>query len=273
MKNGKDQISNPAEKASEPVLVSLFDAIKEKPDIEPEVDDFRPILNSETFRKHSFEEVREAFLFVLDKEKIRQYLSAPESTTEAIKYLKRVRRFGLILRSDYRFLDVAHRPPESLYRFLSLLGDYNDHYWLGEKQDAALLLEALRRIDETELTINPIDSKSFEEYARNILSRIDSLVQKDELPTAEFHELRKLIRSCADLMQIAATEDRGGNMHWLFSSALSLSIRLGKQHDELIQRGLRKEINYDDATASINSNIREEIKRLQPFIKRAIGIS
>ncbi len=273
MENRAGKTPNPAEMGITPILVSRFDTIKEKPDIAPELSSFESILNTEDFRKHSFEEIREAFLFIFNEEKIRQYLTAREQTQEAFRYLKRVRRFGLILRSNYILLNATHRPPESLYRFLSLLGDYNDHYWLDKKQNADPLLETLDGINKLDLAIKMADDREFKKYVDDVLNRIDSLIEKGELPVAEFHELRKNIRSCADLLQVAATENYGGGIHWLFSSVLALSIRLGEQHDELLQKGLRKEIDYGEASVLVDPAIRQEFEKLKPFIKRVVGIS
>lgn len=256
-----------------PVLVDRFYDVKEIPNIDPGAEDFEPVLDRESFRRHLFEQSRKAFLFVLDDEKMRRSLSTSEPTEEAFAYLKQVRQFGLILRGNYKFSDSSHTSPEDLYRFLSLLGGYNDRYWLRKKEDPALLLETFDRMRKLDLTFDSASNSSFEEYAKKILNDTRTRMQKTELPAREFHKMRKRIRLFANLMQVAAAEDYGGNMHWLFSSVLSISRRLGKQHDELVQKDLRKKIDYESAMIQIEPDIRQDFERLEPYLEKVTGIS
>ena len=88
----------------------------------------------------------------------------------------------------------------------------------------------------------------------------------------EFHELRKNVRLCADIMQVSAAENYQGGLHWLFSSLLELSVRLGKEHDEYIKRDLKGEIKYKKTKVEVDPHVIENFKRLKPFIKRVMGI-
>ncbi len=253
-------------------LIAHFDDMRMLPDRKPAVGDFGPVLDSESFREHSFKQSKDGFLSVIDKEKVKRYLSAEESTQEAFAYLKKIRRFGQMLRGNYRFSDSSHAVPEKLHHFLRLLGDYNDRYWLPEKQDVSQLRAALEYIDGKELVLNGVSNQNFEEYVRKTLDVIKTLLKEPELPAKEFHELRKQVHLFADFLAVAASENYRGDIHWLFSSVSSLSRELGEQHDDLVRRDLRKEIDYQNAVVQVNPNIRQEFEKLEPYIEKVTGI-
>ncbi len=211
------------EQEKEPLLVSRFDSIKNKPDLAPSLDQFGSIFEDQSFREHSFEEVRRAFLFVYDNEKIIASLDSANKTKQDFLYLKKVRRFGLILKAQYQFLSSSHLSPERFHQFFSLLGKANDCFWLEEKNEfREKLLHLSSSFQISDLTIDFADSKSFKIYATETINQIDDLIMRDELTAKDFHMLRKKIRLCADLLQNSATKDFGGNIHWLFASVLSL---------------------------------------------------
>ena len=74
-------------------------------------------------------------------------------------------------------------------------------------------------------------------------------------------------------MQVAAAEDYNGNLHWLFYSIFKLSTGLGKIHDNYVQKGLKKEIEYHESVVEIGPHIAEKFYRLKPFIKKVCGLT
>jgi hypothetical protein len=253
----------------EPVLVRNFLAIREAPQMEPELEKFPVSFEDSAYREHAFDEAKKSFDFILDKaefiERIKQ-----ESSRENLKYLKRVRRYGLILRALYQFMDAEHKCEKNLQRFLSLLGTYNDSYKIAP--DDSLRNEILENMDGIDFSIDFVDTENFKEYVADKLSRIEDLLEEQALPVNKFHYLRKRLRAFADIMQVAAAEDFGGNMHWLFHSIIELSSKLGKEHDILVQAGLTGESKYDDAVIKVDKKAASEFKRIMPFIEKACGI-
>src|SRR3989338_1768012 len=88
-----------------PILVSRFTEIRNKPNLEPTIEDFSDIFSNEDNRKHSFEEVKKAFEFIFNKEKFIHSLNK-EPNKESFAYLKQVRRYRVILRDHCRFFSL-----------------------------------------------------------------------------------------------------------------------------------------------------------------------
>ena len=253
-----------------PLTVSYFDRIKEIPDINPEVDDFSAIFDNLEYRQHCFEEIKKSFLFLYDKEKIDKSLNA-EANEEDFLYLKKVRRFGLILREGYCLLGSKHASPEPFFLFIKSLGILNDQYWFSPTKELRKEVSE-RNIGNFKLEDPSIENKAFRKYFEKLLSETKELLNEQTLSMKEFHELRKNVRLCADIMQVSAAENYQGGLHWLFSSLLELSVRLGKEHDEYIKRDLKGEIKYKKTKVEVDPHVIENFKRLKPFIKRVMGI-
>lgn len=256
----------------ENALVVHFDDSRITPDRNPTVDGFKPVLDDESFRRHSFEESREAFLSIFDREQIESFLSAHEPTKEAYAYLKRVRRFGQVLRGNYKFSDASHTAPERFANFLRLLGDYNDRYWLPERPDPSAILAELNSLSEVEYALNDAGNQNCETFACTTLETINNLLNRPELPAEDFHRLRKNISLFMNVLAVAGAEGYQGDMHWLFSSIASISRRLGEQHDTLVQASLRDESDYHSTYTKVDPEIREEFERLEPYIEKVAGV-
>ena len=247
---------------TEPILVSRFSDIRKNPEINPEEKDFSNTFEDESYREHFFDEAKKAFEFVFDKEKFIQNIQL-EPNEESFSYLKQVRRYGLVLKASYRFSDVSHRCGEKLNHFLFLLGEYNDSYWILPRPE--IRDEILNNLDDIDLSVNFIGTPEFKEYMKGILSQIEVLLQKTELPMKEFHTLRKRLRLLSNFMQVAAAEDHGGNLHWLFYSIFRLSAELGK--------GMKGEIGYYESVVEIGPHIAEEFYKPEPFIEKVCGLT
>ncbi len=255
---------------AEPILVARFRDIRGKPETSPGLNDFSNIFEDQERRQHFFEEVRKSFEFIFNKEKFIDHIER-EPNKESFAYLKQVRRYGLILKAAYRFVDVNHQCGEDLNQVLSLLGQYNDHYWLSPPADIKEQIKS--HLNQIELSVNFADTQTFKEYARNILSGIETLVQKKKLPINQFHDLRKKIRLFSNLLQVAAAEDYGGKLHGLFYALVELSTKLGNQHDDLVQKGLRGEIDYHQSIVKLNPSVADRFKRIRPMVERVCGLA
>lgn len=253
----------------EPILVSRFFDIRHKPEITPTETDFSSIFDNEKQREHFFEEAKKAFEFVFDREKFTKNIQQ-EPNEESFSYLKQVRRYGLVLKASYRFVDSGHQCGENLNHFLFLLGEYNDSYWISPRSE--IRDELLTYLDSIDLSVNFIDTQEFREYTKNIVSQIETLSQKNELPMKEFHTLRKRLRLLSNFLQVAAAENYRGNLHWLFYSIFRLSTELGKIHDDYVQKGLKNEVDYHGSVVEISPSIATEFDELKPFIKKVFSL-
>ncbi len=252
-----------------PVLVKNFDAIRVRPNIHPKPEDFSDNFSSLENRQHVFKESRKSFEFVFSKDKFVEHINKPFNK-ESFRYLKQVRRFGLILRAVYRFLDKKHTTVEKLQKFISLLGKYNDSYELLPPED--LKQELLDCLDGIEFPVDFVDTKEFHEYTRNLITETENLATKTVLPIEDFHTLRKRLRMLADLLQVSAAEDLGGNTHWLFHSIIDISSELGQEHDEIVQRSLTKKINYADQKIKLGPRIAPDFQKIKPYLQKICGL-
>jgi hypothetical protein len=272
MKTGKPLMATktPEKPSSTPVLISRFLDIREKPPISPSPEDFSEVFNNEQYRRHSFEEAKKSFDFVFDKNKFIKAIEG-EKSKQNFSYLKQVRRLGLILRASYRFMDSDHECPEDLQQFVSSLGEYNDTYKINPSKE--LRKNIIAKLDNIKFPIDFVDDAEFRRYAKNLLADTEKLLKEKVLPIDEFHTLRKRLRLFADLMQVAAAENYGGNMHWLFHSIIELSSELGRSHDDLTQEGLRGNIDYHTSIVAVDPRVAPDFKKAKPFIKKVCGLT
>jgi hypothetical protein len=252
----------------EPILVTRFQEIRQIPERSPNIEDFQSIFEDEQYRVHCFQEALNAFKYVYNKEKLDNYIQA-EPSKEGAKYLKQVRRYGLILKATYNFFDSEHQCPENLNSFLKNLGRYNDNYWLPESHRNDVQLAELSSLD---MELNLAPTEEFKEHVKTTLSHIEWSFDQPVLSVENFHKLRKKIRLCANFMQVTAAEYYQQDLHWLFASLHEISDRLGKEHDELVQKGLMKEIDYHISEMEIEPADKEDFARLKPYIQKVVGI-
>ncbi len=252
------------------ILLTHFEQIRVKPDMDPPLSKFAYTFTKK-YRRQCFKEASRAFLLFLEKEKIEKFLESKPSQHKR-KYLKKIRRLGLVLRAIYNFFDKAHKCPKDFHKFISLLGKCNDRYWLGASQKPGMRL-CLAELDCKDIVINLASSKAVRKHALMVLSQIEKSLEKNKLSAHEFHVLRKNIRFCADLLQVAAAKNHGKNMHWLFASLLSLSVELGSKHDKLVLQDLRGQAEYHLSTVTIDKTFHRRFKEIEPFLKTVLGLS
>ncbi|MCF7833658.1 MAG: hypothetical protein K9L98_00830 [Candidatus Pacebacteria bacterium] len=250
-------------------LNKYFHYIKEKPNIQPQESEFSDIFDDPKYREYCFNQAKASFKFVFNKELIKSHLNK-SANKESLKYLKEIRRYGIILKGVYKFTGDTYKCSDNLKSFLYNLGQYNDTYWISsDKEKSKKVLDSL---DDLVPSINFATTESFREYANKVMSKIDFLVRQQKLNVKQFHDLRKKLRSFADLFQIPASEDLEGKMHWLFSSMIRISFDLGKYHNELVKEKLESNTNLDGKEIILNNNIIEEFAELRPFIVRVCGL-
>ncbi|MGE5298043.1 MAG: hypothetical protein ACM3KM_02685 [Acidobacteriaceae bacterium] len=261
-----------ADKVEEqPDFIRDFEKVVEKPDIHVDISEISDVLTDPDRRQHCFEETKKAFEYELNHSDIQILLSEP--SRDSFRHLKKIRRLGLILRAQYIYFDSHHLTPEPLRKFLSVLGKFNDRYFLENDPKQAEEIAALYSdVLKEDLAFEASSTEGYQEQVATRLARIEEFFSRPELGSVEFHSLRKEIRFLADSLQIVALDHFGQPLHWLFSSLLELSIRLGQDHDDLVQRGLQGEIDYAGSSIQPDRSVAEKFRLLEPFIKKAAGI-
>ncbi len=251
------------------ILLTYFERIKRKPNISPSLNGLSDVF-SKKYRRHCFNEARRAFFLFLSKRKVERFLKCKPSRDRG-KYLKKVRRLGIILIVMYIFFDKTHKCPKNLGKFLTELGRYNDRYWIDNSNGSGVHL-SIAKLNFREMTLNPASNKDVKKYASRRLSRIRKSLERTKFLAQEFHVLRKNVRSFASLLQVAAAENHRGSLHWLFVSLLNLSSELGDKHDKLVVCDLQGKAEYHLSTVTIGKTFFRRFKRIDPFIKKVLGL-
>lgn len=256
---------------SEPLLLRNYEVIRSMPDIEPARGDFRELFATKEQRQHYFDAAREAFQTYFDPAETRRRLDG--SSKGNLKYLKKTRRLGLILKANYNFFDQGHRAPQQLRDFLRLLGRHNDHYFNGREEQAAALLRGsqIEDIENMELNLKVVGDEDFKSFLKSIIEKVLANFSNPALNTREFHHLRKQLRLCADLFQIPAAENPGGKEHWLFTSILGLAVELGEVHDRQVEDVINGKPE-SEIQVSVMPAVKEKFLDLLPYISKAAGI-
>ncbi len=251
----------------EPVLVNHFMDIRENPNLNPRVEEFNSIFIDDEYRKHIFEEANKTFAFVFKKNEFLNHLQK-EPNKESRKYLRMIRRYGLVLRAIYQFLYPKHKCPDELHTFISTLGKFNDKYLTTPLEIERN--EIFLAIDKIELPIESVDVLDFKNHVLKILNKIEKLFNKEKINVDELHTLRKSIRLFADLMQIPAAEDYKGNNHWLFYSIVEISSAIDK--DLKVEQQVIEEVDYKKILVEPNKIIKDNFKYIKPYIEKVCGV-
>ena len=254
---------------TEPVLVKRFKELRSQPKESSLKLEFSSTFEDEGHREHLFQEAKKSFEFVFDKENFIHYLQL-EPNKESFNYLKQIRRYGSILKVQFRFLDLSHQCGEQLAEFLSLLGKFNDGYWISPSQE--IRVEILAKLNNIDMSVNFIDTLGFKEYARSRLNYVETLLQNTELTMVDFHSLRKGVRLFSNFLQVEASENTTDGMHWLFYSIFKLQMELGKIHDDFVSKGLKGEIDYSKSVVKVPPRIKDEFFKIKPFIEKVYGL-
>jgi hypothetical protein len=272
----KPYIEKVERKSNVPILLENFKEIHNAPLISPaQLEKFPAhIFTQEREWLHSFEEAKKSFFFVYDRDKVLDYMQK-EPSEEGFRYLKNIRRLGLILRSHYIFIDEKHKAPEYPKEFFTKLGEFNDNYWRQGKSRKLLANEIgkiTKKISPDKLTLEPDSYYGFMQNFRDILNESRSYLQSSKLSITKYHQLRKRLRAIADLMQVTVAESIGSELHWLCASILNITDILGQNIDAAKEKSKEEKIDEDSYMIKVDPVLSDKFKILLPYINKFAGI-
>lgn len=209
-----------------------------------------------------FSLAQESWQSVFEPEVITQSLSEVNQLEVGdFRYIKFIRRFGVVLGSAYRAFDLSHLTPHSLHEFLKSLGKINDaqNTPLLEEQKKIAAERLKDLIQDSNQSLDPAPDSSFAAYVDQVLIGIETAARERELPVKTFHTIRKDIRGLMNLLRISLVVDFDEMRFGTFKYLLDLNRKLGEDHDLVIARSLRGEVDYDSSQLPISSDIAERI--------------
>lgn len=225
-----------------------------------------PFPNKEAFEL-TFREAQRAWHYVYHVSTIRSSLQSPSETS--YRYLKLVRKYGLILKAHYKFFHQQHSCPENLYSFLTTLGLHADYYSSPERQPIATkLLNSNLDSLEAKMPYSTTSPKGYSRYSGSLISEIQLLLEKDTLDIYEFHRFRRRIRLFMNIFQVPAAKFLNSPSHLIFYKLHELSSALGKRHDAILQLKITQ--NITTQTEQLDNETKKEVTTLLPTLSQAL---
>ena len=258
-----------------PLLVSRFEQIRQAPSADVTLENMPIVFGESSYREHCFDEAKNSWLTVFNKEKVlRAVTSDPKE--EYFRYLKDIRKFGLILKSGYRFFGKTHMCPDGLDTFVRNIGRYNDHYWSSSTKSPfpADTMEALDHLDGESLSISYGTTEEFKAYAEGVFLRIESVLhgRAKSISVRDLHSLRKCVRLFSNIMQVPAAEHVTEPQHLLFHRLYNLSGTLASVRDNQADGTATDQINKDELMVDIDPFWAEEWDRVSSSVRRALDL-
>ncbi len=255
------------QKSAQPILVQRFLDIREDPKLDPKIEELKPVFDNDEYRKHIFFEAQKSFEAIFKKEEFLEHLYR-EPNEDSRLYLRQIRRYGLVLRAMYQFMDDSHQCPEDFHQFLSLLGKVNDKYLKSKSEGKKERISD--SVEKMDLPITFVDSSNFKSHVALVIQEIESLIEKKHLDFEELHTLRKKIRLFADLLQVSAAENYKSSLHGLFYLIIEISTNVDADLKSIREKHLTK----PGATlVEVRNEIISEFVKVKPFIEKICGIS
>lgn len=148
-----------------------------------------------------------------------------------------------------------HVYPDSLHAVTRLMGDFQDAFRSGRRFKILKLgirlvrqlqedfLESLRlEIERTGLS----SAHSFQHYRAGEQAHLAGILQQEHPLTArQFHELRKIISRRIALNDTRRTLNPSAHLDAISLYLATINGLMGRMHDELVLKRVRKELDYD----------------------------
>lgn len=218
-----------------------------------------------------FQEAVTAWHHIYDAERFRAALRTPDLAASH-KYLKEVRKYALILKTAFQFFHAELAAPAALKQFTKELGQYNDWY---EHPDQAqhtqhLLPDTLiREVEALDVTARPPSLEGFHKRLRDKIAEVRQLTAHTELPTPEFHDARKAIRTLMNVLQVPASHELDSPAHHLFLILHSFSKQLGDQHDVIVSDTLGNHEQYNETITQLPTEIQRQLETVLRVIEHS----
>lgn len=179
---------------------------------------------------------------------------------DARKYLKDLRKAGLMLKSAQRLTDKQRDLPENFDAFLKQLGKVNDSWKFDEFTEN---IKTLLGITQKGLELKPFGPLSVEESTNRIkfiIKKINTYLDEIKLDITDYHRLRKYLRHIMNLFQLkAALDPKQLPVIQTFQYLRDLSSDLGDIHDNVVHSHLMGQKNYHQSTVELPHKLKERI--------------
>lgn len=235
------------------------------------LENISPVFSSKEHLQAYFEEVLQSWQFIYDENKVRKAIQTAEDEVSQ-KYLKTVRRYGLVFKASYKFFHHDHYAPDSLQNFVKIIGDFNDHIHDPKRHFYALNLlssNTLAELNSENFTYEATTHEAFIMYVQKTIDDIEGLIDKDILSVIDFHKLRKKIRLIMNVLQIPASNNLDSPVHHLFLIFYKISKQMGDQHDEIVQETIGNPELYSQHTVLISPQIRSDFERAKKYLLKS----
>lgn len=187
-------------------------------------------------------------------------LEQRDQTLATKKYLKRLRKAGLILKSAQRFSSEERNLPANFDAFLKQLGKVNDAWDFAQLHEE---IKKLRIIIDSGISVGEQRTTSvevFEDRVNFLITHIEDYINTHPLPTKNYHKLRKYVRHLMNLFQLkAALYVERHEIVQTFQYLCDLNSELGNLHDQFVEMGLTGEIDYSQSTTVIPNELKKKI--------------
>ncbi len=257
-----------------PLQAANFDTVREGNCDRPPLETFPDFFSSDQYRQYCFDETKKAWIYQFDGKHIAQDLGGVPSS-EKLRYLRQIRKFGSILMNVYKFVSVGHKPPKKLKDFVFDLGQHNDRYFTPAREKAALKIlnsQSEWNLLTDNLPVELASKEDFQQYTRTLLVEIQTLIGAERLIAKDFHYLRRQIRQCANLAQTPAVEHIGEGPQWLFLKLDELSKVMGKKHDSIVKKHL-SEAKCSKLEIQLEPDWKTKFQEALPFFERLTGLN
>lgn len=209
-------------------------------------------------RAHMLDTALSAWSTAFNRDGVKALLSAGSSEIVPVDQyteLKALRKYGLILKSSYLFLDSRHLTPTPLHTFVRELGQFIDNFF---NQDSKRYKDRVMGVlddvytPDVRLDFQPATDESYIYKVNSGIRKIGDGAKRTGLTVPEFHDIRKEVRHFMNIFQLAAILDATSSNTHMFRHLYFLNDMLGKQHDEAVQQSNLGKIIYDSARISID---------------------
>ncbi len=155
-------------------------------------------------------------------------------TPEVNQKLRLSRIGGLILRDANRLFSETHLNPEAFYRFMKILGAFNDNY--GKKTveptvDDVLIAMRTSQEEKTDEFV-PCSPESFEEYLKKEVDLITTYLHQQVLSAEVLHDLRRTNRRFLNLFLLKTISEGDRESFGIYAYLRQVNTCLGDCLDE-----------------------------------------
>ncbi len=183
-------------------------------------------------------------------------------------YLKTLRKRAMLIRYLYLALDVNHKSPPAIDKFIVWMGKMNDAIANGSF-DVALdyrkkLISHLKvtQLDLKNDSFNPAPLESNRTFLKNLVFELKQNVAKETHTVFEFHSIRKRVRLVQAVLRLAQAVEPSAEMSEIIKRIHKINERTGKIHDSIVSQALLSVTKNRDENVKLPPELAYDIDRI-----------